>query len=490
MKVKNIDMEASSPIVILNKKDAEELGLNPLDRIEIDTSDNHLVGVVDITDKMVEEGEIGVSGGIEEIEGLVDVTLASRPKSVEHIRSKLDDKELSEKDFYEIVEDIYYNRLSDVELGGYVSGTYTNGLSLEETVYLTKAMTDIGDIITWNDEIIADKHSIGGVAGNRVTPITVPIVAAAGIKIPKTSSRAITSPAGTADTMEVFCDVDFSIEKIKEIVNEKNGCLVWGGSVKLSPVDDQIIRAENPLSVDPKGQVIASVLSKKKSAGSNRVLIDIPYGESSKVENIAEARDIAERFKKVGSELDIKIKCTITRGHEPIGKGIGPVLEAIDILKVLKNNGPSDLKVKSAKLAEIILDMCNSKKNAIDILESGKALEKFREIIEAQNGSPKIEAKDLQPGKHKTKIRSCRSGIVTHINNNLISKIARHAGAPKDKGAGIKLKKKVNDKVNENEELFTIFAENNTKLKNAERITDGCEAVRVRGEKESLVEQI
>ncbi|MFB6166637.1 MAG: AMP phosphorylase, partial [Candidatus Nanohaloarchaea archaeon] len=445
--VKRIDMETHAPIVILNEEDAKELGANPLDRVQISDGREKVVGIVDITEQIVGEGVLGVTDRLSYLSGSVDLSPASKPESVRHIRKKLDDKELERDEIRDIVEDINENRLNDVELGAYVTGTYANGMSLEETRFLTGAMTDIGETIEWEDGVIADKHSIGGVAGNRVTPVVVPVAAAAGVKIPKTSSRAITSPAGTADTMEVFADVEFSIEEIKGIVEETNGCMVWGGAVNLSPVDDKIIRAEHPLSLDPEGQVIASVLSKKVSAGSTHAVIDIPYGEGSKVERLSDARDLAEKFKKVGDHMDIDVECTITTGGEPIGRGIGPVLEGRDVLKVLNGDGPDDLKLKSLKLAEILLDMVGSEEDPHEILESGRALEKFREILEAQDGDPDVEIEDLQPGEHSFEVSSENTGVVTHISNELVSEVARRAGAPKDRKAGIYLHKKVGDPV-------------------------------------------
>ncbi len=488
--VERVDMETKAPIVILNSDDAEEIGVNPLDRVQIDADGRTVVGIVDITENMVAPGTVGVTDRLSYLEGAVDITLVSKPDSVQYIKRKLEDKELEAGQIQAIVQDINENRLNDVELGAYVTGIYTNDLSLEETRLLTEAMTDIGDTLVWDDGIIADKHSIGGVAGNRVTPIVVPIVAAAGLKIPKTSSRAITSPAGTADTMEVFCDVSFSIDEIMDIVEETNGCMVWGGAVNLSPVDDKIIRAEHPLSLDPEGQVIASVLSKKKSAGSTHVVIDIPYGEGSKVADLPDARDLAEKFKGVGDHMDIDIECTITRGSEPIGRGIGPILEARDVLKVLKDDGPDDLKLKSLRLASILLEMCDVDEDAHDILSSGRAMDKFRQIIGAQNGDPDIALEDLKPGAHTAEATADRNGIVTHMSNELLSDIARRAGAPKDLGAGIFLEKKEGDAVAEGEALFTIHAEQEDKLAEAKRVADRAEAVRVRSKEESLVERV
>lgn len=485
-----VDMEAQAPVVLLNREDAQDLGVNPLDRIEIHQDGETTIGIVDVTDAIVPQGTLGLSKRLQNISGTVHVSIATKPDSVRAIRKKLHDEELDEEEIYTLIEDVDKDRLNDVELGAYVSGIYSNGLSLNETITLTQAMTDIGDVLTWDVDVVADKHSIGGVAGNRVTPIIIPIIAAAGITIPKTSSRAITSPSGTADTLEVLCDVEFSIDDIQAIVEETNGCMVWGGGVNLSPVDDKIIRAEHPLSLDPEGQVLASVLSKKKSAGSTHILIDIPYGEGSKVDNLPAARDLAKQFKRIGSHMDMEIACTITRGSQPIGDGIGPILEARDILKVLQGDGPEDLLLKSVRLADILLDLCGSDESARDILDDGRALDKFREIIKAQNGDPDVEVDDLQPGDEQEVVFAKRAGTVTHINNKAISEIARRAGAPKDAGAGIRLHKHVGATVEKGDELFTIYAEKRDKLVDAKSAKEKGEPVRVRSREESLVEQV
>ncbi|MDY6770215.1 MAG: AMP phosphorylase, partial [Candidatus Nanohaloarchaea archaeon] len=478
--VRKVDMETKAPIVILNEDDAEELGLNPLDRVQIAADGEEVVGIVDITENMVEPGTMGVTDRLSYLGGPVDLSAAPKPESVRHIREKLDDEELDRAALESIVADINENRLNDVELGAYVTGIYTNNLSLAETRHLTEAMTDIGDTMTWADDVIADKHSIGGVAGNRVTPIVIPIVAAAGVRIPKTSSRAITSPAGTADTMEVFCDVEFSLDDIQRIVEETNGCMVWGGSVNLSPVDDKIIRAEHPLSLDPEGQVIASVLSKKKSAGSTHVVIDIPYGEGSKVDNLPDARDIARRFKAVGDHIDMTVECTITTGRKPIGEGIGPVLEARDVLKVLQGNGPEDLKLKSLRLARILLEICGADADPDELLASGAAEEKFREIIDAQGGDPDVSVDDLQPGEHSRKVTADRDGIVAHVSNERISDIGRRAGAPKHHGAGLELHHNVGDMVEAGDPLFTVYAEQAANMDEVETVLEGSEPMRIR----------
>lgn len=376
----HIDIGTRSPTVLLNESDAAELGVHALERVQLRWGERTAIGIVELTDELVSEGTLGVTRRLGHIEGDVEVSVAPQPDSVYYIRKKLDDIELEADELSQIVRDVYDERLADVELGAYVSATYTNGLSMEETMHLTESMADVGETVAWEEPVIADKHSIGGVAGNRVTPILVPIVAAAGLKIPKTSSRAVTSAAGTADAMEVLCDVAFSVAEIRDIVGKTGGCLVWGGAVNLSPVDDRIIRAETPLSIDPKGQLIASVLSKKKSAGSTNVVVDIPYGEGANVESLAKARELAKDFNRVGDHLGMAVECAITNGGAPVGRGVGPVLEAREVLATLAGGGPNDLRVKAIRLADLLFESVGVDADAAEILDSGQAEETSREI--------------------------------------------------------------------------------------------------------------
>ncbi|AFK18681.1 AMP phosphorylase [Haloferax mediterranei ATCC 33500] len=486
----SIDIGTRSPTVLLNEADAAELGVHALERIQLQRDGRTTIGIVELTDELISEGTLGVTRRLGHIDGPVEVSVAPQPNSVYYIRKKLDDIELEHRELERIVRDIYEERLADIELGAYVSAIYTNGLSMEETMHLTSCMANIGETISWNDSIIADKHSIGGVAGNRVTPILVSIIAAAGVKIPKTSSRAVTSASGTADTMEVFCDVEFSIEEIREIVKETGGCLVWGGAVNLSPVDDQIIRAETPLSLDPKGQLIASVLSKKKSAGSTHAVIDIPYGEGAKVESLAEARELAEDFNRVSEHLGMTIECAITSGSAPVGRGIGPVLEAREVLATLDGEGPNDLRVKAIRLADLLFESVGVDADATEILDSGAAQETFREILAAQNGDPDVAVSDLSLGRHTHIVRADRDGVVTHINNRLVNEVGRRAGAPKDHGAGLELHRCVGEETESGESLVTVYAESSDKLADAVDLLERIEMVRVRHPDEALVDRV
>jgi AMP phosphorylase len=488
--VEPVDIASRSPTVLLNEADAAELGAHPLDRVHLDHAGRVTVAIVELTDQLVPPGVVGTTRRLDQVTGPVDVSLAPTPASVRYIRKKLDDIELEHDEFERIVHDITEERLADVELGAYVAGVYTNGLSLQETMCLTNCMTAVGETISWGRDVVADKHSIGGVAGNRVTPVLVPLVAAAGLTIPKTSSRAVTSAAGTADTMEVFCDVSFTRSEVEALVEEAGACIVWGGAVNLSPVDDKIIRAETPLSLDPPGQLIASVLSKKKSAGSTHVVVDIPYGEGAKVESLAEAREFAADVRGVGEHIGLTVECAITRGSQPIGRGVGPVLEARDVLETLDGAGPADLRLKSIRLADLLFESCGVDADAAALLDSGAARERFQRIVEAQGGDPDVTVGDLVVGRETRVVHAERSGVVTHVDNRLVNDIARRAGAPKDAGAGVDLHCRVGDAIEEGEPLFTVHAEVAAKLEDAASLVRRSEAVRVRGARETLVERV
>jgi len=471
LKARDIDISSGGPLVaVVNYKDAAMLDLHVMDRVKLKKGSRIETVVVDIAEssKVVPRGRIGV---FEEVinslklknNDLVDISVARKPLSIDYIKKKLDGQRLSKNEIDQIVWDIVHNKLSAVELAYFVAACYTNVMSTEETILLTKAMVKHGEVLNLNKYPVIDKHSIGGIPGNRTTLVIVPIIAAAGYYIPKTSSRSITSPAGTADTMEVLANVTFPINKMREIVLKTKGCIVWGGSLNLAPADDKIIAVERPLEIDAESQLLASIMAKKHSVSSTHIVIDVPVGKDSKVKNRIEALRLKREFEKIGKRLKKHVKVLLTDGSQPIGNGIGPALEARDVLWVLKRDPrrPLDLERKCLMMcAEIfsIAGVKNGYKKASEILDSGKAYQKMIEIIKAQGGK-EIAAEDIKIGKYCHDVMSTKSGRVAGINNMLISRTARIAGAPHDKGAGIYLYKHVGDKVKRGEKLFTIYAE-------------------------------
>jgi thymidine phosphorylase len=350
-----------------------------------------------------------------------------------------------------------------MEIAAFLVGSGQTDMDRDEVFYLTKAMMESGERLGWNESLVADKHCIGGIPGNRTSMLVVPIVAAHGMLIPKTSSRAITSPAGTADTMEVLANVELNIKKLHDIVRKHRACLAWGGTAELSPADDIMIAVERPLGIDSLGQMVASILSKKMSAGSTHLLIDIPVGPTAKVRQMRQAQRLRKLFEFVGDQLDIHLEVVITDGRQPVGFGIGPVLECRDVMQVLQNapDAPADLRQKSLRLAGRVIEFDpdvrggNGYAIARDILESGRALDMINKIIKAQG----VQTKKFELGKLRHEVLSSANGVVVDINNEHMAQIARFAGAPMDKGAGVDLYKKLGDTVKKGEALYCVHAE-------------------------------
>ena len=335
-------------------------------------------------------------------------------------------------------------------------------------------MVKYGDRLKIKSYPLIDKHCIGGIPGNRTTMIIVPIIAAAGYTIPKTSSRSITSPSGTADTMEVFSPVSFPISKMKSIINKAKGCIIWGGSLNLAPADDKIINVEKPLEIDAESQLLASIMAKKYSVSSSHILIDIPVGTDAKVKNKKKALDMKKKFEMIGKKLGKKIKVILTDGSQPVGNGIGPALEARDVLWVLRQDSkrPRDLEKKSLMMVSKIFEMVGDKNGylkALSILKSGKAYDKFIEIIKLQGGK-EIIPDDIVLGKYCCNLISPKSGTIKDIDNLKISRIARVAGAPVVKSAGLYLYCHKGSKVKKGDILLTVYTESKEKLKHAREV--------------------
>jgi AMP phosphorylase len=480
MTVKDLDISTGDVmVVVLNERDAERMDIHPMDRVLVSMNGRKAVAVLDIaeSERAVPLGSIGLMEEVlDELQARdgdsVTVEHGERPKSVGYIRKKLDGKQLNYDEMFAIVDDIVNSRLTDVELASYVAANYTHGMNLREVIDLTKAMTLTGNVLTWGQGPIADVHGIGGVPGNRTTMVVVPMLIAAGLKLPKTASRAITSPAGTADTMEVLCPVTLPVPKLKAMVQKVGGFIIWGGAVNLAPADDRIIRVEHPLSIDAEGQMLASIMAKKASVSATHLLMEIPLGPGCKAATRAEGEHLAHHFTEIGEHLKIKVRNMLFDGSQPIGRGIGPVLEAQDCIRVLKNDpaGPQDLRNKSIRMTATMLEFMGrcpkgaGLARATELLKSGAAWKAMQGIIEGQGGDPNVNPDSLRPGPHAYTYRAPKAGIVTAFHNKSIARIGRMAGAPRDKEAGVLLYRHRGDRVAKGEPLYTVYAKNKTDL--------------------------
>lgn len=437
-------------------------------RVDVTSAEKSLRCTLLLTDDdgIVNPNELGISEPafrrLGRPEGsLASVTPAPAPASLEAVRAKILGRILRDEEIKSIVADITMHRYSDMEIAALLvsSARFMTG---SELLSFAGAMANAGARLSWDRPLVVDKHCIGGIPGNRTSMIVVPIVAAHGLMIPKTSSRAITSPAGTADTMEVLARVDLITEELKRVVDTCQGCLVWGGHANLAPTDDILIAVERPLSLDTPEQMVASIMSKKLAAGATHLLIDIPMGPSAKITTAQEALRLRKLFEFVADHFGIVVEVMVTDGRQPIGNGIGPILESADVMAVLSNdtNAPADLREKSLQLAGRIIEWDPVVRGgagyarARELLESGAALHQMQKIINAQGPSPS----KAELGTHTYDIRAPRGGIVSGIDCFFFNRLARTTGAPIEKGAGIKLFKKIGDEVAARDVLYRIHA--------------------------------
>lgn len=404
--------------------------------------------------------------------------MAENSQAAEAIRKKLLGKNLSYAEIFTIMNEIAAKKLGPVLTTYFAAAGFQHGFSEDELYHLTKAMVETGKKLHFKG-MVADKHSTGGVAGTRTTMIIVPIIAACGIKIPKNSSRAITSASGTADTMEVLAKVNFSITEIEKMVNKIGGCIVWGGHLGIAPADDIIIQVEEPLAFESFDKIIVSIMAKKVASGATHLVLDIPVGPTMKIRHFKDAEMIAEKFRKICERFHIKVTVDINQAMEPSGRGVGPILECRDVLEVLEQtkNRPIDLENKAVRLAGKLLDLCFKdlpmKKGqevfgedlAREALTSGRALTKMKEIIKMQGGNPNITSAKLKLAKNRIAIRSKKAGNVVRVDNKKINAIARILGSPDDKAAGIYLEKKIGESVKKDEILFTLYSSDKYRLK-------------------------
>lgn len=474
---KVLDISTGSRLILLNAEDAERLGIATHDRVKLVKDERSAPAIVNTTETFTKPGDVGIFlDTAEELEiadgETVTVTLLPPPTSVQYIKKKMRGEKLTSEEVNSIIKDVVDRTLSEIEITAFITAEQYHGMSVDEVVALTKAMVDHGSRIDFERSVF-DKHSLGGIPGNKVSLLIVPIVASTGLLIPKTSSRAITSPAGTADTMSVLAPVDFTASELKAIATKTNGAIIWGGSLNLAPADDIFIGVEHPLQIDPEPQMLASIMAKKLAVGTDYLVLDLPVGREAKIETSEQARSISNQLIHLGERLGIKVKCGITYGGQPVGYCVGPALEAKEGLLALGGKGPTSLVEKSTALAGLLFELAGKTSRgrgqdmAKEILKSGKALEKMRQIIEAQGGDPKIEPEDIPIGEKKAEILAPCDGYITRVSNKAITAIARAAGAPLEKGAGVVFYGKEGHKVKKDQKTLEIYAERETRLDEA-----------------------
>lgn len=451
-------------------------GLTPQSRVLLRNGTHEIIATLhQVSSDLLQADEAGLSEiawdrlAIKEGEFLY----ASHPPlvgSLASVRSRIYGHRFDQGALSKIVGDIVEGQYSDVELSAFITACAALPLDSHETVALTEAMVGVGERLSWAGAPILDKHSVGGLPGNRTTPIIVSIVAAHALTMPKTSSRAITSPSGTADTMETLAPVDLDLPSIRRVVEQEYGCVVWGGAVRLSPADDILIRIERALDVDSEGQLVASVLSKKIAAGSSHLVLDIPVGPTAKVRSEESAQVLSKRLIDVASLFGLEVRVIASDGLQPVGRGIGPALEARDVLAVLQNEPLESvvLRDRACVLAGALLELGGAAREgegasvALRSIKDGRAWAKFQRICEAQGGMrvPTI-------ARHQHPLLAGIPGRIRSIDNRKIARLAKLAGAPEAKAAGVDLYVQIDQRVRADEPLCSVHAETPGELRYA-----------------------
>ncbi|MHA2501721.1 MAG: AMP phosphorylase [Candidatus Kariarchaeaceae archaeon] len=482
MKVKILEnFSTKSEIVLINPK-IEDPRDSQTNLSQIRAKDKKMLVQVARSD-LVDEGSMGLPPLVAERMGVVEgdpISIKPRttPVSLPIIMKKYEKKPWTSEDLRTIVDDIYAGNVSDLEMSAFTLAMQYESLNIDETEHLTRSFTLHGEQLEFGEPVY-DKHSIGGIPGNKVSLLIVPIVAAAGLLIPKTSSRAITSPSGTADTMEVLCNVDFSAEEILEITPKTRGMIVWGGQLNLAPVDSEIItRVERPLSLDPESVIIASILSKKLSTGVKHLVLDMPTGFETKIESRMDAKNLSALFVEIGRRVGITVEAALTYADQPVGHAIGPALEAKEAIETLMGQGPRSVLEKSVELAGILLEMGGlasrgqGARMANEYVKSGKALEKFYEIILAQGADKKYSPDDIAVGQYRSAIKAQDDGYISYVSNKQIKNIAAALGCPQDKESGVILRRKRGEFVKKGEVIMDLFTTRESALDSALQIAN------------------
>lgn len=476
LRLRRLGIDTYREFVVFMNRDCEVCrseGFEVRSRIAVRMNGRHIVATLNtVGDGLLSTEEVSLSDAAWKALGAEEgrsVLLSHPPPlaSDSYLRRKVYGGELAAPEIDLIISEVAQGFYDDIHLAAFVTACAGDRLDLAETVALTAAMIKAGDRLHWDAPKVADKHCIGGLPGNRTSMIVVPIIAAAGLVIPKTSSRAITSPAGTADVMETLTRVDLDLAGMRRVVEREGGCIAWGGAVSLSPADDILISVERPLDFDSEGQLVASVLSKKIAAGSTHVVLDIPVGATAKLRTAEAALKLAERLQNTARAFGLEVRVVQTDGSQPVGRGIGPALEARDVLAVLQNRmeAPADLRVRALTLAAELLELMGACEPGLGeaaaraLLASGSAWKKFQAICEAQGGM-----KTLVTAPHRLEVLAQGEGVVRAIDNRRLANVAKLAGAPHDPVAGVDFHAALGTHVVRGQPLFTIHAQTTGEL--------------------------
>ena len=411
-------------------------------------------------------------------------------KITELIEKKKKGLALNKEEINFIIEGAMNGTIADYQLSAFFMAVYFKGMNIDETTWMTEATVNSGTILDLSSigDVVADKHSSGGV-GDKITLIYLPLVSACGVPLAKLSGKGLGHTGGTIDKLNSIpgfnCELELDdfLNKVKKI-----GLAIASQTHNLTPADGKFYALRDVTStIDIIPLIAVSIVSKKIASGANCIILDVKCGEGAFIKTIEDAKKLSEIMVEVGKRLGRKICAVVTNMNEPLGHAIGNAIEVIESIEFLKGNTQKDLKDVTFELAAQTLLRTNkakSKDEAYNMLEealnSGRALNKLKELIISQNGDASViddYSKFPQPNQ-KVEIYADKSGFINHINPLNIAKATKLLGAgrtlkedPIDYAVGIILNKKAGEKIEEKELLATLYVNDTNNLDEAISMT-------------------
>lgn len=397
-------------------------------------------------------------------------------RPVEIIRAVRDQKALDGAELRQFIADISAGKVADYQATAFLMAVYFRGLSPELTVAMTLAMRDSGDVIDLHDikGIKVDKHSTGGV-GDKISVPLAPLVAACGVPVPMISGRGLGHTGGTLDKLESIPGfrVDLDVPTFKKTLQALGVCLI-GQTGRIAPADKKLYALRDvTATVESIPLITSSILSKKLAAGIDALVLDVKVGQGAFMKDETTARQLAQSLVRVGTGAGLKVRAILTRMEAPLGRMIGNALEVRESLDILRGKGPADTTELTMVLGAHMLcmggvcsDVASARRRLEEAVRSGAALQKFRDIIQAQGGDVRIvDQPDLLPtARYSTDVAASEIGYVTHIDSYALGILAMELGAGRaraedtiDFGVGLELHAKVGDHVDNQKTIVTIF---------------------------------
>jgi pyrimidine-nucleoside phosphorylase/thymidine phosphorylase len=441
---------------------------------------------------------------------VTSVLATSTFRAIDVIRKKRDGIELSRAEIEGLVNAYTNAEIPDYQVSAWLMAVVLKGMTRAETAALTDAMLHSGDVLDLSSLPAkkVDKHSTGGV-GDKTSLVLAPLVAAAGIAVPMISGRGLGHTGGTLDKLEAIpgFNVNLPVADFRRVL-ATCGCAMIGQTAEIAPADRKLYALRDVTgTVESPYLICASIMSKKLAEGIDALVLDVKTGSGAFMKNEKDAAFLAELMVETGERMGKQVVALITDMDQPLGNMIGNALEVIECVEVLQGKGPEDLRELCLELAGWMLHLggasptvAEGKQQSAKLISSGKALDKFRQMIELQGGDARVidDAKRLPQAQHTVQVASAKAGYIASMQCEQIGTACVILGGGRerkedsvDPSVGIVLHKKVGDRVAAGEALATIYYNSEAKAARAQQLIDAsCEITDVAPAKRPLVHRI